>query len=73
MRAKAMPASLGEDGGHVSVRKIDNGYLICHSSDGTYRETFSKEKPEISVGSPSEAPKERSSMSEAVAHLNSRK
>lgn len=29
-----------------SVRKIDNGYLVCESSNGKYTEKFSPTKPE---------------------------
>ena len=50
----------------VSVRKIDNGYLICKSDDSGYSETFSAEKPEVCVAG--NGP-ERNPMSTAIAHI----
>lgn len=39
----------------ISVRKIDNGYIICRSGDGpkgyNYSETYSATKPKIEVPS----------------------
>lgn len=41
------------EGGHVSVRKIENGYVICHSSaEGGYKETYSQHKPDVTVSAP---------------------
>lgn len=40
----------------VSVRPIDNGYIISRSTDKGYSETYSKTKPKIEVPA---APKKR--------------
>lgn len=47
-RAVAVPSRAG---GYesVSIRPIDNGFLICRSTDKGYSETYSATKPKIEV------------------------
>ena len=59
----------------VSIRDVENGHMICKSSDGPagyeYKEEFVTERPTISVH---RAAADRrilgNSLSEAVAHVN---
>ena len=59
----------------ISIRQIENGYIVNESGtggNGQYkcREFFSPDKPEISVeGSPGAAPKQYSSLRKAIKHL----
>lgn len=41
----------------VSVRPIDNGFIICRSTDNSYTETYSAKKPKIEVPAQTNAPK----------------
>lgn len=52
----------------VSIRAIDNGYLICRSNNSGYSETYSETKPKIEVpGSPKPAAKAKGESSGASA------
>ncbi len=64
----APTTSVTDDYQSVSSRQIDNGWVTSVSKDGEYRETYSAEKPMLSVGEKT-GPKMPSSLSKAVKTL----
>lgn len=43
------------EGMSVSIRKIDNGYLVTKQDDSSYTQTFSANRPKLVLDAPTEA------------------
>ena len=68
--------SRGDHYESVSIRSIDNGFLICRSTDKGYSETYSATKPKIEVPAqpkaPAKKPASANPMSRAAKAINKR-